>query len=488
MPLALAGVQALWVARSTRILRFEEVAEGARNAWWLDHHALFDGISTNVGWYGQLLAAYELFGFSLFTAKWWKLALYTGAVLCLAWVLRRPLGESGERLGPVRAAVPLLAIGLSPTLLHFVTVGTSFGTDLLFLPYLLAILALLRESGRSAAARALLGFAFGAIAMLAWTSYPVFAFYLPALALAYLAAPGRGAGEDRRSGPLGLPGLSAGSVVPASAAWLERPARLFHDPATGSGLFRGGGTGFELDPAAVARHVGVALHDLFVRGTSYYYWVERTDLAGPLGVAAFLAVAAGSAVIFISRFSEPWPGRRTWIALAWLLPAVNLLVVSAGTGPQGLRRATALLAGFYLLYAWIWRAATGPETFRSRRPARYAAVILLLLPLHHLLAAIEQYPRLPLAGSEQTHLWLRVRPTAEESLAYWLDRTAAGEPLDCREIGLEPERCQYGGIYALLSGHRRWNGLPEVPLRGWSYEAGRFVDLSIEELSGEFSR
>ncbi len=500
LPFLLAGVQALWVGRSTRILRFEEVAEGARNAWWLDHHALFDGISTNVGWYGQLLAAYELFGFSLFTAKWWKLALYAGAVLCLAWVLRRPWGHAGEPLGPGRAAVPLLAIGLSPSFLYFATVGTSFGTDLLFLPYLLAILALLRGGGRSAAARGPLGFAFGAVAMLAWTSYPVFVFYLPALALAYLVVPAAGAGDDGRTGPLGLPGLSPGAVLPAlagfllpvaaAAAWLDRPARLFHDPATGSGLFRGGGTGFDLDPATVARHVGVALHDLFVRGTSYYYWVERSDLAGPLGLAAFLGVAAGSVALLRARPAEsvPWPGRRTWIALAWLLPALNLLVVSAGTGPQGLRRSTALLAGFYLLYAWVWRAATERAAFRSRRPARYAAAVLLLLPLHHLLAAVEQYPRLLLAGSEQAHLWLRVRPTAEESLAYWLDRTAAGAPLDCREIRLEPERCQYGGIYALLSGHRRWNGLPEVPLRGWSYESGRFVELSVEELSGEFSR
>lgn len=498
LPFLLAGVQTLWIARSRRIVRFEEVAEGARNAWWLDHHALFDGISTNVGWYGQLLAAYELFGFSLFAAKWWKLALFAGAVLCLAWLLRRPWGPAGEPLGPGRAAVPLVAIGLSPSLLHFGTVGTSFGTDLLFLPYLLAILALLREGRRSTTTRGLLGFACGALAMLAWTSYPVFAFYLPALALAYLALPaGAGAG---RPGPRGLPGLSPAALLPAlagfllpvaaAALWLERPARLFHDPATGSGLFRGGGTGFELDPAAVARHVGVALHDLFVRGTSYYYWVERPDLAGPLGLAAFLAVAAGTVALLRARpeSAGSWPGRRTWIALAWLLPAANLLVVSAGTGPQGLRRSTALLAGFYLLYAWVWRAATERGAFRSRRPARYATAILLLLPLHHLLAAVEQYPRLPLAGSEQTHLWLRVRPTAEESLAYWLERTAAGAPLDCREIGLEPERCQYGGIYALLSGHRRWNGLPEVPLRGWSYESDRFVELSVEELSGEFSR
>lgn len=503
LPLLLTAVEALWVARSTELLRFEDVSEGIRNSYWLGRHALYDGISTNVGWYGLLLAVYRLFGFSLFAAKWVKLALYAGAVLCLAFVLRRPWGGAAP-MGPWRAAVPLLAIGLSPSLLYFGTVATSFGTDLLYLPYLLALVAWLAHhpsSGwRDGAAR----LAFGAIAMLAWTSYPVFAFYLPALALVYLSIPqDRGAAAPaaglRRRFAGHLPGLSlravglalAGFLLPlaAAAAWLEHPVRLFHDPATGSGLFRGGGTGFDLDPAAIARHVAVALHDLFVRGTSYYFWLERPDLAGPVGITAFLAVGLGS-VQLVRRRSE----LRPWIALAWLLPAINLLVVSAGEGPQGLRRSTSLLAGFYLLYTLVWRwlieerpAAVGRAT-RPARLRRIAAVILLLLPVHHLVSTAAQYPRLPRAGEEQTHLWLRVRPTAEESFRYWLERTAAGEPLDCRELGLEPERCQYGGIYALLSGYRRWNGMPEVPLRGYDYRAGRHVELSTARLSGEFSR
>jgi hypothetical protein len=327
--------------------------------------------------------------------------------------------------------------------------------------------------------------------MVAWASYPVFVFYLPALALAFLWAiveiPGSGGQRLRDSLPkalrAGLPAaLTAlgGFLLPLvlATAWLRDPARLFHDPATGSGLFRGGGTGFDLDPASVARGAGVALHDLFVRGTSYYYWVERPDLAGPLGIAAFVAVAAGSVLLFRAR-----PAWRPWIALAAVLPVLNLLVVSAGTGPQGLRRSTSLLAGLYFLFTLVWRWVTEERS----RPARLAAVVLLLLPLHHLVSAVQQYRALPTAGAEQTHLWLRVAPTADASLRHWLDRTAAGHPLDCREIGLEPERCHYSGIYALLSGQRRWNGEPEVPLRAWDHDSGSYVELSVERLSGEFS-
>jgi hypothetical protein len=309
----------------------------------------------------------------------------------------------------------------------------------------------------------------------------VFVFYLPALALAFLwAIWGDARPKALRAGlPAALTALG-GVLLPLglAAAWLRHPARLFHDPATGSGLFRGGGTGFDLDPASVARGAGVALHDLFVRGTSYYYWVERPDLAGPLGIAAFVAVAAGSVLLFRAR-----PAWRPWIALAAVLPVLNLLVVSAGTGPQGLRRSTSLLAGLYLLFTLVWRWVTEERS----RPARLAALVLLLLPLHHLVSAVQQYRALPTAGAEQTHLWLRVAPTADASLRHWLDRTAAGHPLDCREIGLEPERCQYSGIYALLSGYRRWNGEPEVPLRAWDHDSGQFVELSVERLSGEFS-
>jgi hypothetical protein len=157
--------------------------------------------------------------------------------------------------------------------------------------------------------------------------------------------------------------------------------------------------------------------------------------------------------------------------------------VSAGTGPQGLRRSTSLLAGLYLLFTLVWRWVTEERS----RPARLAALVLLLLPLHHLVSAVQQYRALPTAGAEQTHLWLRVAPTADASLRHWLDRTAAGHPLYCREIGLEPERCQYSGIYALLSGYRRWNGEPEVPLRAWDHDSGSYVELSVERLSGEFS-
>ncbi len=493
--LALVGAQAAFSLHSTRILRYEEVAESVRGPFWLAHRAVYDGVSTNLGWYGLLLAVYRVAGFTVDTAKWVRLALHAGSLACLAVVLARVLRR------PWRAAVPLLAVGLSPSLLFFNTVETTYGLDLVYLPYLLALLALLPVAGEGrarlladAAARA----AFGALAMIAWMSYPVVLFYLPALAVAYLARSPRGPEETAPGGGRrGLPGLTLGTVAPALAgfllplavalAWVRRPARLLYDPASGSGLFRGGGTGFVLDPRAVALNLLRTLRDLFVRGSSYYFWLDHAELSGPIGIAVFAAVAAGGVVLFRRRREL-----RPLLLAAVLVAAADLVVVSAGAGPQGLRRATALLAGFYLLYTLIWREATGGALGAGRsglgRLRWTAAAFCLLLPFHHLAADVLDWPGLPLAGVEQTHLWLRVEPSAHESLAYWLERTAAGRPLDCRELALEPERCQYGGIFALLSGYRRWNGLPRVPLQGWDYGRGAFVPLTVESLAGEFDR
>ncbi len=494
---ALVGLQAAFDLHTSQILRYEEVAESVRGPFWLAHRTVYDGVSTNLGWYGLLLAVYHVAGFTIYTAKWVRLVLYAGSLGCLAFVLARCLGR------PWRAAVPLLAVGLSPSWLFFNTVETTYGIDLVVLPYLLALLFVLPVTGGGAlraAADGLARAAFGALAMVAWMSYPVVLFYLPALAVAYLSRPGRRArrqAEGSMGARLGLPGLGLRPVAPALAgfllplaaglAWVRHPAKLLYDPASGSGIFRGGGTGLVLAPATVVRNFLETLHDLFVRGTSYYFWLDHSELSGPLGIAAAFVVAAGGVLLFRRRREL-----RPLLLAAWLVPAVDLLAVSAGAGPQGLRRATALLAGFYLVFTLVWREATarsgGEGVPWSAGLRLVGAAFCLLLPFQHLAADALNWPGLPLAGLEQGHLWLRIEPTARESLQYWLDRTAAGQPLDCRDLQLEPRHCQYGGIFALVAGDRRWNGLRPVDLEGWDYWSERFVPLTVDRLSGEFDR
>lgn len=42
------GLERLW---------YEEAAEGIRNPYWLDHRLVYDGVSSNVGWYALVLVA-----------------------------------------------------------------------------------------------------------------------------------------------------------------------------------------------------------------------------------------------------------------------------------------------------------------------------------------------------------------------------------------------------------------------------------------------
>ncbi len=81
VPVFLIICQLAWTFSSTSQIRFEEVAESVRNVFWLQNQSIYDGISSNVGWYGTLLIIYKIFGFSLFTAKFYRLFLFIVSIV-----------------------------------------------------------------------------------------------------------------------------------------------------------------------------------------------------------------------------------------------------------------------------------------------------------------------------------------------------------------------------------------------------------------------
>lgn len=109
-------------------MRFEELNEAVRGPFWLEHRMVFDGTSTNVAWYGFLIAIYRLFGFDFETARWARVVLLAASLIALSVLLHRHL-----RPGP--ATLALLAVAISPTLLYLNRITTSYGTDLLILPF-----------------------------------------------------------------------------------------------------------------------------------------------------------------------------------------------------------------------------------------------------------------------------------------------------------------------------------------------------------------
>src|SRR5262245_12695526 len=86
-------IQLLYTLAFLERLHLEDVAESIRSPfWWAAEHTIYNGVASNVGYYRILPAAYRWFGFSLFLAKWLRLALHFFSLIALAELFRRWLG------------------------------------------------------------------------------------------------------------------------------------------------------------------------------------------------------------------------------------------------------------------------------------------------------------------------------------------------------------------------------------------------------------
>src|SRR3990167_8315260 len=176
IPVGLFLFQLVLTLRSMNQIRFEELMESVTSVYWFAHRSVFYGAYTNVGWYAILLFIYKLFGFTLFTAKYYRLILHLVALFSLAALLRKYLGEK-------KALIPLIVIALSPTVLFFNTLQATFGTDLQYFPILLYWVD--RFTFKKTLMEGAKQFFAGAFAMIALMSYPTFVYFLPVLFLFY---------------------------------------------------------------------------------------------------------------------------------------------------------------------------------------------------------------------------------------------------------------------------------------------------------------
>ena len=433
-----------------------------RGPFWLEHRMVFDGISTNVGWYGLLVLVYRVFGFGLDTARWTRVVLLALGLIALSTLLHRHL-----RRWP--AVIALLAMACSPTLLFLNRITTSYGTDLLILPPCLLLLDdLRRRSGDRAALVGSTAAALGAVAMIGAMVYPAMVTALPFLAAWAFAALPRG----NRLRPA-LAGV-AGFLLPLALATMAMrdPRSLYWDPVDHAGIFRGGAGGWVTDPSVLSKNLAVLAEDLFRDGSSYYFELHGVEFGGWLGRASFAAVVSLAAL-------AAWKVRsaRPVVATAGAAALFAAISTSAAAGPPGLRRATGIVAAFYLLVPMIW--ALLPRL--AARPAARVAIagLLLLLPIHHLLAYGDhlKQARTPIWGRER--VWFAIGPTPDASLEHWVSHTAEGRPLDCRTLRTPGKQaCGYDYIYSAIGGFRLWNGLPPIDLRAIDPSTGAAIVLS----------
>src|SRR5262245_5652325 len=423
-----AGLERMW---------YEELADFVRSPFWFSHRLVYDGASANVAWSGLLVLTYKAFGFSPYASKYLRLALQVPYLVCSALLLLR-------WLGPRRAWLPLIAIGLSPTALYFNSV--CYGIDLQLFP--IVVWLIVRASDERGLAP-FLQFAIGCVAMFACLSYPAFLMYVPVLLAFYL--------WTRRRRPVGeliaaLAVVAIGFLTPLVAAYAylqNRSAFLFDPSVGGAGVFRGGGNEIALNAAEMAKAIGVVLQDLFVRGSSYYFALPHVEFSGLIGVASAWAILVAALVI-----AWNWKPSRVPLALAAALCMSAVVVPSLSQHLPGLRRSTGFIAAAYVVFACVW-AAPVPAGLRAV-PVWAGRIACVLLVAHHLLVFAPNRNYLRAETGKVHDPWFNRFGSPAESIQIWVnDWVQKGRPLPCES----PTPCRYAEIYAALAGYMQWNGL-----------------------------
>lgn len=461
--LPIAG-QAWYSSLTTSRILFEELGEAVRNPFWVAHRQIYDGMSSNIGWYALLVAVYQVFGFSLFAGKVVRLVFHAISSACLLWLLVRWMGAH-------RAIVAFLVLALSPALLYFNTLQTTYGVDLQIAPVLALCLVHLRfDSSRVDRA---LHAALGLVVMIGCLMWPVCVLYVPFVALIYVA---RAYSLGRRPPASAVAIALAAGALPFLVALLalRNPGVWLYDPSTGSGVFRGGGSGFVGSLRLFAVNARRILLDVTTSGSSYYFDLPRPDLSGVLGLLPALTV--------VMMLPAVWRSSRTArvsAAVAIALGSVTPVVVAAAQGPSGLRRATTCLAAFYALYLLCWELVTAEARRQPRawRPRLLMGALSLLL-VHHIAVFGANARSLTAPVPYQDRHWFTVAQTPSASAAFWAASVAGGHALDCREVGLNREDCRYAEVYAAASAHRRWSAGQDADVKAYDLETGTVVTLS----------
>ena len=466
LPLVLFALQLVYTTNSTNQIRYEELAESVRNVWWLQNGTIYDGVSSNVGWYGTLLLVYKFFGFSIFTAKYFRLVLSLISLICLAAVLKKYLGEK-------KAIIPLLAIGISPTLLFFNTLQSSFGTDLQYIPIcIFLILQNFQKNFSSLLRQALLG----ATIMVAWMSYPTFVFYIPVLGILYLRQI-KSLSMHRKTKNIVITTISFVTPFVLVLLALKDRQLLFFDEKTKSGIFRGAGN-FTFNINTFIENFGHTIADVTSKPNSYYYEVVQGDFSLIIPLLSLISILTLS--IYLIAKSKNF---RFVLALSWTVLLLNLMVANFTSDPSGqfgIRRETASLAAIYSIFVivWLWVLK---HSFKNSQIKNLLIGILLLVPLHHVIV----YPiNLGSLGNPSPYKYSHIFSqfgTPDKSLNPLVNIAKTQDlKLSCTDSSGKSAYCRYVEAYAAVAGYCSWNNIDCHQILGYDNKTEKFIPLTTK--------
>lgn len=443
--IVLISSQVIMTLNSLSQIRHEEIAESIRNVWWLQNRMVYDGISSNVGWYGTLLIQYNLFGFSLYGPKIFKLLVH---VISLAILFK----ISSKFLKKTIAWIPLCLYGLSPTVMFFTTVQTSFGIDL---PYSIISLYWLmnipKEKSRKQVMSALM---LGAFMMVASMSYPSFILYLPVASFLII----KRFWQDKKRLIVLVVTAAVGSALPLAwiSFYLINPAKLFFDPVVNSGIFRGGGelpTSISEALINVSNGSKIVLADLFHNSTSYYFEVGRVEFSHILSFVSVMAIifAAFVAISFGIKggINNWWYG----FILLLILP-YGMVISTLSSWFPGIRRSTILIFAFYGLVFWLcWYM----NSEKLPKIQRLVILPMLFLIIHHIRVYPINIKALAIPSEHAESACFKISENPEVSIQKMVESTRDKNVVNT--IISSHGDCRVAEVYSTIAGSCYWNNL-----------------------------
>ncbi|MBI2595290.1 glycosyltransferase family 39 protein [Candidatus Daviesbacteria bacterium] len=435
IPIFLIVVQGIYSISSIGELRLEEAIESIRSVYWFQNHLVWNGGYTNLGWYTVLAVVYNLFGFSVYSAKFVKLFVYILALLCLAALLKKYLGEK-------LAIVPLLMIGFSPTLIYLNSLQISHGIEV---SYFLICAYLISNLNFKKRAEWMLQTILGIVAAIAVLSYPAFIYYLPIISFYYLYQ----LKNQCKKASISL--IVFCTYLLLSILYIKNRQILIYDTNSNLGLFRGGGR-LEFDLDLLISNFRIMFSDLFQIPVSYYFEPLKTEFSDfyPMFVVIFVMVISLALFLKIQRL-------RFFIGFVWtcFLGYSIVLNLFGPIGLGGIRRETIILTLFYLLFVIVWKFISNIK--KSSFGRNLVLVVLGLLLIHHIFV----YPQNLGQLNKQSKFGNWFAPNAELSFRSQI-KTIEAEDLwvNCEE-NVNPyahSRCAGLSInYALIAGECLWN-------------------------------
>lgn len=470
LPITIFVFQFLFTLNTFGQIRYEELAESVRNVYWLEQKTIYDGISSNVGWYGTQALLYKTFGFALNNTKYFRVFLQLISLLCLAMVLKKYLGDK-------KARIPLLAIGLSPTLLYFNTLQTSYGTDLQYFPITLYLITTLDFKKKWQAL--IKQFLLGAVSMIAWMSYPTFVFYLPILGLVYLwQLKNQMVFKNlfALAAKISLTLVSFALPFFLALIYLKDKQLFVYDAKTGGGIFRGAGN-FYPDLGIFFSNFFHTLGDLFGAANSYYFEVKATDFSYSFPIFTILLSLVITLILIFKKSKFKYV-----CTLAWFLLLSNIIISSLTFDPSGfpgIRRNTGALVAFYALFTISWYF-TNSQKFDPPVLKTLLITVLFILPLHHLIVFPINYTNLTTHSPYRYSHIFGVLETPQKSLDLFVAQALKEDlKLGCKDQTGTLKTCRYPETFAAVAGACLWNNLPCKNILGYDEKVKDYIPLNI---------